>query len=122
MTGHRIGRQLSLATRRELIQAFAGRYHSAVRSEKKTILDEFTKVTGFHRKHRMALSAFALRTPGLMTDSALQQRSAQQLGSGKVSGQLVTSPHDVLMPVDMCVNTRNVEKSSASLLIERPRP
>ena len=51
MTGDRSGRQLSLATRRELIQAIAGRYHSAARSQKKQILDEFVKVTGFHRKH-----------------------------------------------------------------------
>ena len=51
MTGHRIGRQLSLATRRELIQAIAERYHAAGRSEKKQILGEFTKVTGYHRKH-----------------------------------------------------------------------
>jgi hypothetical protein len=33
MTGDRIGRQLSLATRRELIQAIAERYHAAGRSE-----------------------------------------------------------------------------------------
>jgi hypothetical protein len=51
MTGNRSRRHLSLATRRELIQAIAGRYHSAARSEKKKILDEFVKVTGFHRKH-----------------------------------------------------------------------
>jgi hypothetical protein len=40
-----------LATRRELIEAIAGRYHAATRIEKKKILDEFIKVTGFHRKH-----------------------------------------------------------------------
>ncbi len=40
-----------MATRRELIEAIAGRYHAATRIEKKTILDEFIKVTGFHRKH-----------------------------------------------------------------------
>ena len=51
MTGDRIGRQLSLATRRELIQAIAERYHAAARAEKKQILDEFIKVTGYHRKH-----------------------------------------------------------------------
>src|SRR6476620_2909867 len=51
MTGNRSRRHLSLTTRRELIQAIAGRYHSAVRSEKKKILDEFIKVTGLHRTH-----------------------------------------------------------------------
>ena len=51
MTGDRIGRQLSVATKRELIQAIAERYHSAPRSEKKIILDEFCQVTGYHRKH-----------------------------------------------------------------------
>lgn len=51
MTGNRIGRQLSLATRRELINAITERYHSATRIDKKRILDEFIEVTGFHRKH-----------------------------------------------------------------------
>jgi hypothetical protein len=40
-----------LATKRELIEAIAGRYREAGRVEKKTILDEFVQVTGFHRKH-----------------------------------------------------------------------
>jgi hypothetical protein len=40
-----------LATRRELIEAIAGRYHAAARRDKKKILDEFIEVTGFHRKH-----------------------------------------------------------------------
>ena len=40
-----------MATRRELIQAIAERYHSAARPEKRNILDEFVKVTGYHRKH-----------------------------------------------------------------------
>jgi len=51
MTGDRSGRQLSLATRRELIEAIAERYHAAARPEKKSILDEFVKVTGYRRKH-----------------------------------------------------------------------
>jgi integrase-like protein len=40
-----------MATSRELIEAVTARYHTGTRSEKKDILDEFTKVTGFHRKH-----------------------------------------------------------------------
>ncbi len=60
MTGNRSGRQLSLASRREFIQAIAERYHSAARPEKKQILDEFVKVTGYHRKHTIrALSRTA---------------------------------------------------------------
>jgi hypothetical protein len=62
MTGDRIGRQLSLATRRELIQAIAERYHAVARPEKKEILDEFIKVTGYHRKH--AIRALKRTTGG----------------------------------------------------------
>jgi hypothetical protein len=40
-----------LTTRRELIEAIASRYHAATRVEKKTILDGFIEVTGYHRKH-----------------------------------------------------------------------
>jgi len=40
-----------MATRRELIEAVTTRYHAGSRSEKRDILDEFAKVTGFHRKH-----------------------------------------------------------------------
>ena len=40
-----------MTTRRELIEAVAARYRAADRKEKKEILDEFVKVTGFHRKH-----------------------------------------------------------------------
>src|SRR5215471_5667980 len=49
--GGRLRRQLSVTTRRELIDGVAARYRAAGRSQKKEILDEFVKVTGFHRKH-----------------------------------------------------------------------
>jgi hypothetical protein len=48
-------RQLSLVTRRELIVALRGRYREAGREEKKTILDEFVEVSGYHRKHAIRL-------------------------------------------------------------------
>lgn len=44
-------RQIKLATRRELTTAIGQWYQAADRNSKKTILDEFTKVTGYHRKH-----------------------------------------------------------------------
>lgn len=40
-----------MATRKELIEAVHKRYLSVSRSEKAKILDEFTAVTGYHRKH-----------------------------------------------------------------------
>jgi hypothetical protein len=40
-----------VATRREVTEAVAARYRAASRNAKKEILDEFVKVTGFHRKH-----------------------------------------------------------------------
>src|SRR2546425_4586863 len=49
--GARLRRQLSVTTRRELIDAVAARYRAAGRDQKKEILDEFVEVTGFHRKH-----------------------------------------------------------------------
>jgi hypothetical protein len=40
-----------MTTRRELIEAIGARYRDVATSEKKTILDEFVALTGYHRKH-----------------------------------------------------------------------
>jgi hypothetical protein len=45
--------QLKVATRREVIQAVVSRYQASSRPEKQQILNELTKVTGFHRKHAL---------------------------------------------------------------------
>jgi hypothetical protein len=47
--------QISMATRGELVVALAGRYASSNRKERGRILDEFTAVSGLHRKHAMRL-------------------------------------------------------------------
>jgi hypothetical protein len=44
-------RPTSLGTRRELTASIAERYQTANRLGKKAILDEFVKLTGYHRKH-----------------------------------------------------------------------
>ena len=44
-----------MATRDELITAIADRYSRADKTERSRILDEFTAVSGFHRKHAMRL-------------------------------------------------------------------
>jgi hypothetical protein len=48
-------RRISMAARDELVAAIAGRYSQADKMEQGRILDEFTAITGFHRKHAMRL-------------------------------------------------------------------
>src|ERR1043166_6103438 len=59
--GARLRRQLSVTTRRELIDAVAARYRAAGRDQKKEILNEFVEVTGFHRKHAIRVLKKASR-------------------------------------------------------------
>ena len=47
--------QIGMVTRDELVVALAGRYASSSRMERGRILDEFTAVSGLHRKHAMRL-------------------------------------------------------------------
>lgn len=48
-------RKVSMATRRELIEAVGALYRSADRASEGKVLDEFVAITGFHRKHAMRL-------------------------------------------------------------------
>src|SRR3954451_17860754 len=48
-------RRISMAARDELVAAITGRYSQAGRTERGRILNEFTAITGFHRKHAMRL-------------------------------------------------------------------
>ena len=51
-----MARQLSIATRRELKQVVGERHLAAGRRERRQILDDFTRVTGYHRKHALRVS------------------------------------------------------------------
>jgi hypothetical protein len=44
-------RQLSMATRKELIEGIGKRYRASNRKQRQQILEEFTRMTGYHRKH-----------------------------------------------------------------------
>jgi hypothetical protein len=48
-------RRISMPTRKELLAAVNARYRAARATEKARILDEFTAVTGYHRKHAIRL-------------------------------------------------------------------
>lgn len=71
-------RRVSMATRDELVAAVAQRYREADRADKSKILDEFSAVTGFHRKHAMRLlrSGFPSRAP---SRERLQRRLTPRL-------------------------------------------
>lgn len=53
--GGEMGRHLGMAARRELVLALGTRYRTASSGEKRRILDEFTAVTGYHRKHAIRI-------------------------------------------------------------------
>ena len=42
---------MSLKSKRELLEVVQPRYLKANKAEKQKMLDEFTSVTGYHRKH-----------------------------------------------------------------------
>lgn len=54
LLGAAMGR-ISMATRHELLAALVGRYAASSREQRGRILDEFTAVSGLHRKHAMRL-------------------------------------------------------------------
>src|SRR6476620_5070851 len=47
--------KMSLATRKELVEAVRQRYQDATLATKTSILNEFVEVTGYHRKHAVRL-------------------------------------------------------------------
>jgi hypothetical protein len=55
-----VTRRISIATRKELIEAVGVRYREAPPSERTRILDELVALAGYHRKHAIRLLAQAL--------------------------------------------------------------
>jgi hypothetical protein len=47
--------RINIKVKQELVRAVAEKYHCADRQEKRTILDHFVAVTGYHRKHSIRL-------------------------------------------------------------------
>ena len=50
-----MGKRVSQQTRDELIKALGARYEQGGREDKARILDEFARITGYHRKHAIRL-------------------------------------------------------------------
>jgi hypothetical protein len=55
MEGNGMGKKVSQRTRQELITAVVARYARSGRDDKTRILDEFARITGYHRKHAIRL-------------------------------------------------------------------
>src|SRR6202166_2735411 len=55
-------RRISMATRDELVAVVAERYARSTRKDRSRILDEFTAVSGLHRKHAMRLLRCRMRS------------------------------------------------------------
>src|SRR5689334_9102165 len=73
-----MGRQLSMATRKDLIEAVGQQCRSARREQRVGILDEFVRLTGYHRKHairvlRTAVNPARARVRQRVYDEAVKQ-------------------------------------------------
>jgi hypothetical protein len=55
MEGNSMGKKVSRRTRQELLTAVVARYARSGREDKTRILDEFARITGYHRKHAIRL-------------------------------------------------------------------
>ena len=60
-----MGKKISQATRRELLEGLRRRYQESQKLDKIRILDEFIALTGYHRKHGIRLLGEACNTEGL---------------------------------------------------------
>lgn len=58
-------RQISMTTRKELIAAIRERYRVAPKADKAKILDEFSRLTGYHRKHSIRVLNMATAEPAV---------------------------------------------------------
>jgi hypothetical protein len=52
-----------MATRKELIEGIGKRYRAGSRKQKQQILEEFARITGYHRKHAIRVLNVEVTTP-----------------------------------------------------------
>ncbi len=66
-----MAKDISINTRNEVIEVLKQRYFKALKSEKTRILDEFTALSGYHRKHAIRLlgNQYQLKEPDTLITS-----------------------------------------------------
>src|SRR6202051_1410957 len=92
-----MARRLSMAPRRELREAIGQRCRAASGWERRQILDEFTRVTGYHRKHalRMLHRTFVGRPPRIYDEAVRQTLTLLWEAADRICGKRLKA----LLPV-----------------------
>src|ERR1700744_3087651 len=72
--------RISMALRDELVAAVSERYTASTRADRGRILDEFTAVSGLHRKHAMRLlrASQPERAPGTRPHRRVYQEAVRE--------------------------------------------
>src|SRR5690349_7867050 len=73
-----VTRQVSMATRKELIEAVSSRYREGSVKQRSAILDEFVAITGYHRKHAIRLLSKPAAEPRKRSPRALYGADVRQ--------------------------------------------
>lgn len=121
-----------MATRRELITTVGKRYQEATKQQRGAILDEFTKITGYHRKHAIRVLSPANAVPEkkrqsrpriydvAVVDILILLWEASDRICGKRLKALIPSLLSAMerhsyLDVDKCVKDRLLTMSAASI-------
>jgi hypothetical protein len=96
-------RQISMTTRKELIEALRQRYRSAALGDRIKILDEFVALTGYHRKHaiRVLRGEFSPATEVRLRNRVYDEAVARALtvlweAADRVCGKRLKPPSSTL--------------------------
>ena len=124
-------RRLSMATRRELKDAIRERYRAATeRRDRRKILEEFVRVTGYHRKHALRVlnhastSAFPRRRERLYDEAVHQALIVLWEAADRICGKRLTELIPVLieamechghLQLDPVVRSRLLDVSAATI-------
>ena len=97
--------KISAKARKELVAAVAERYQTGTATEKGCILDEFTALTGYHRKHAIrVLSGNAPKLPGQRGRRCLYDQAVTEAlvvlweASDRVCGKRLKALLPILVP------------------------
>ena len=104
-----MARELSMATRRELVQRLRERYSKADVKEKRKLLHELIAVTGYHRNHAIG----ALRESPVSTSAPGQRRRYRLYGAAVKTALIVLWEEHLQRRYGCCLRWRRSNKGNA---------